>query len=131
MTAKGVYDMAVQLLGFKNINGTDSDDCTDLLNRSPELLNIIIHENLNVDRILCDMPDKKAVVISTLQEDIDSHDALLYTVFPYGLAAMLIGQDDTALYGELYKRYTDARQRITEEHPSMRHGIEDCYSYNG
>ncbi len=131
MVAKTIYDMALQILGLKNSDGTDSDDCSDLLNRAPDLINILIHENLPLDRLLCANPNKTANVISSLNDDVDAHDTVLYTVYPYGLAALLIKANNPDYYSVLYHIYTQNKLDISKELPSVRHGIEDMYVYSG
>ncbi len=131
MVANKIYIMALQLLGFTNSDGTESADCLDLRNRAADLINILIQENLPIDRVLCGEPDKEAVMIASLEDTVSSHETLLYTLYPFGLAALLVNADDAALYKELYAKYSENKKRIVEKLPSVRHGIEDCYIYNG
>ncbi|MBE6677444.1 MAG: hypothetical protein E7597_01435 [Ruminococcaceae bacterium] len=131
MTGKDIYDLAIELLGYKNADGSDNADCEDYLNRSVGLINILLAETLWLDRLLRQDKSASPVYISSVGDTVRCNGRLARGVLPFGLAAMLAMEEDIQLYDRLHKRYTDEINRTKEEVAGIRHDICDCYPYHG
>lgn len=131
MTGKNIYDYAAQLLACKNANGSDNADCADYVSRAPALISILLAENLSVNRLLRADSGLRAMPISSLAEEVDCHELLAVAVIPFGLAALLVADEDSTLSQSLYQRYLLNIKAVKETASSIRHEIEDCYKYNG
>lgn len=131
MTGKNIYDYAAQLLACKNPNGSDNADCADYVSRAPSLISILLAENLGIDRILRADCDIRTKPISSLADEVDCHELLALSVLPFGLAALLVADEDSTLSKSLYEQYLRAIKTAKEAASSIRHEIEDCYKYNG
>lgn len=131
MKGKVIYDMAANLLGVKTVDGGDHADCTDYLSRAPDLINILIAETMYLDRRLKGDSEAEAVYISGLESEIAQDERLCYGVMPYGLAALLIAEEDGELYKIMREQYLLAVRRLEEAVVGKRHPIEDRYTYHG
>ena len=130
MTALTVYTMALQLLGLKSTDLSDSNDCADLEQRAPDILNMLIIENHKLDRMLKNDATVQPVTIQSLNDILTAHDVICYTLYPYELASLLIGPEDSQ-YEDLHDRYLINKTLIMEMLPATRHSIEDCYGFYG
>ncbi len=130
MTAMKIYNMALSLLGLRRADGSQSDDCEDLRNRSTDILNMLIIENHKLDRMLKNAPTLQPTTIHSLDSIIASHDLICYTLLPYKLAALLISPEDSQ-YNELIDMYDINKLLIRDMLPATRHSIEDCYGFYG
>ncbi len=131
MTGEELYDLALQLLGYKNADGTDNADCDDLKNRAVGLINILLAENLTLDRMLRQDSTVMPTYIDSLEDKLHCHGRLIRAVLSYGLAALLVGEEDGAVYGIMRDKYLSGAKKVEEEAVGVRHGITDCYAYNG
>lgn len=128
ITAKELYDIALNLLGFKNDDGSDNRDCDDLATRSVSLINVLIAETLWLDRKLKKSPNEGAVYITAEDEALFCHSLLCTGVLPYGLAALLVAGEDEDLYKMMYERYLTALKDLEGGTVGTRHEIDDCYA---
>ncbi|MBQ3196240.1 MAG: hypothetical protein IJB65_07235 [Clostridia bacterium] len=131
MTGKDIYDLALEILGYKNADGSDNEDCTDYLNRAVGLINILIAETLWLDRLLRQDKTAAPVYIHSVEDAVRCNGRLARGVLPFGLAALLAMEEDIQLYDRLYKRYLEEINGIKEEVAAVRHDICDCYAYHG
>ncbi|MBR6593899.1 MAG: hypothetical protein IKK83_01765 [Clostridia bacterium] len=131
MKAKELYDLATNLLGVRSIDDGDHPDCADYLNRAPDLIGVLTAETLYLDRWLKKDSEVRAVYIESLEDELTQDERLCYGVLPYGLAALLIADEDTAIYKLMREHYLLAIRRLEETVTGRAHPIEDCYRYHG
>ncbi len=131
MTGKDIYDIALHLIGLKTAEGNDHPDCTDLLNRSPALINVLMAENRKIDRSLRGDKEARSMPISTLDDTLHCHELVAYGLLPFGLASLLVADEDAELSRSLYERYLLNLKNIKESVTSVVHKISDCYAYYG
>lgn len=131
MTGKELYDLALQLLGFKNADGSENPDCMDLSSRAVSLTNILLAETLWLDRILKKDGEAVAEYLRTDRDEIACHSLLANGVLPYGLAALLVAEEDDRTYKIMYERYLLGIKELKEAAVGARHEIDDCYKYHG
>ncbi len=131
MTGRNIYDLAVQLLACKNSNGNDNPDCADYMSRSPSLLNILLAETLQTDRLLRRDRGAHSVPISSLDDKVACHELLAYGVLSYGLASLLVADEDPDLSRSLYARYLAGIENVRSTVSAVTHRIEDRYKYHG
>lgn len=131
MTGKEIYDLAAHLLACKNSDGSDNADCADYTSRSPALINILMAENLRLDRSLRSDNSIRTVPITDLGEQVRCHELIAYGLLPFGLASLLIADENTELSRTLYERYLVNLKNIKESVAAVTHQISDCYRYYG
>ena len=131
MTGKEIYDLALNLLGCKNADGTDNPDCQDFCSRSPSLINILLAENQKLDRSLRGDNTAKILPIASLEDNVRCHELIAYGLLPFGLASLLIADEDADVARNLYDRYLINLKNIKESVTAVAHKISDCYRYYG
>lgn len=131
MTGKALYDSALALLACKNADGTDNPDCLDFSTRSVGLINILLAETLWLDRSLKKEATVEPGYITDLENDLLCHTLLATAALPYGLAALLVADEDEGLYNLMYTRFLKATHDLKETVSGTRHETDDCYSYRG
>lgn len=131
MTGKDIYDLAVHLLGVKNSDGTDNPDCDDFVSRAPAIINILLAETQRLDRSLRSDRNARMIPLSSLDDSLRCHELIAYGLLPFGLASLLIADEDYELSRSLYDRYLINLKDIKESVTAITHQISDCYSYRG
>ena len=127
MTGKEIYDLALLLIGCKNSDGSDNADCDDFLSRSCGIINILLAENLRLDRALKGQPDAAAESISSLSVPVGCHPLLARAVLPYALASLLVADEDAELSRKLQESCLLNKSQLLASVKGLRHEIEDCY----
>lgn len=131
MTGKELYDRALNLLSYKNADGTDNGDCTDMLSRAPDLINVLLAETFTLRQRLTTGNAISLEYLNSLEDTVPCEEPILGGVLPYGLAALLIAEEDKGLYKEMYDRYLINTNELKEKAVGVRHDIDDCYAYYG
>ncbi len=131
MTGKDIYDIAINIIGYKNSNGSDNADCADFVNRSPAIINTLLAETQRLDRSLRSDGGSRMVPILALSDTVRCHELIAYGLLPFGLASLLIADEDYELSRSLYDRYLINLKSIKESVTAITHQISDCYSYHG
>ena len=131
MTGKDIYDLAINIIGFKNSDGTDNADCADFIPRAPAIINTLLAETQKLDRMLRSDNSVRMIPISALGDTVRCHELIAYGLLPFGLASLLIADEDAELSRSLYDRYLVNLTRIKESVTAITHQISDCYSYHG
>ena len=127
MTGKDIYDLAAQLIGVTNADGSDNPDSEDLVSRSCGIINILLSENLPLDRALKGDRTAEAESITALSDAVLCHGLIACAVLPYGLASLLIAGEDAVLSRKLQDCYFLSRNQIMSSVSGRRHEIEDSY----
>lgn len=131
MTGQSVYNLAVQLLACKNTDGSDSADCNDYISRAPALISILLAENLKIDRLLRNDYSVRPMPLEDLNDKINCHELVAYGILPFGLASLLVADEDPELSHSLYERYLINIKSIKESVAAITRRIDDCYRYRG
>lgn len=130
MTVNELYNSALELLALKNSDGSENEDCADYGNRALGLVNLLLAETLWLDRIIKRDNSVMPVYVNETSAPLQCNDTLARAVLPYGLAALLVADDDVAMHKLMTERYQNAAKTLKEEAGSIRHDIADCYRYN-
>ncbi len=131
MTGRAIYNLAAQLIACKNTDGTDNADCNDYLTRAPSLISILLAENIKIDRMLRNDYQARPLPISELDERVNCHELVAYGILPFGLASLLVADEDPELSHSLYEKYLNNIKNIKESVTAITHKIDDCYKFNG
>ncbi len=103
----------MDLCALRSVNGSIPYDCEDLTQRAVGLLNILIAENAYLDSLI----KKQDIVITSIASLLDTVElspVLCSVVLPYGLACLLIN-DENPSGGSFFKsRYEAEAQRIRD-----------------
>lgn len=94
MTGQNLFDKAIDLCGLNSSLYDAPTDISDLAQRSPELINILLAENSILDcRIR--KTQHELLKIGDLTEELPCSEIVASLVLPYGLARLfMIGEDD-------------------------------------
>ena len=115
MKAQIIYDIAMSLMDErKNDGSVDVNSTKDYLARSTGILTVLQTEiTMELKNVGADVDSLDE--IKNMTTDIDLDDDICLGIIPYGLAARLLAQEDTALsnyFGSLYdnrfNRYLDS-----------------------
>lgn len=131
MTGKDIYDLALHLIGCKNADGTDNEDCADYKSRSAALINILLAENQKLDRSLRNDKSARIIPLLSLENNVRCHELIAYGLLPFGLASLLVAEENAELSASLYERYLLNLKSVKESVTAVVHQISDCYRYYG
>lgn len=121
MTGNDIFNTAMDLCALRTKSGAIPADCEDMTQRAVGLINLLIAENAYLDSLL----KNQNIVISTITELTDTVELspiLCSVVLPYGLACLLLQNEDenTAAFfrnryeSEMLKIQSRLKGRITE-----------------
>lgn len=117
MKAQDIYDITMALIDeMKNDGSVDYASTKDYTARTPGILTILQTE------VIIELKKKGANVssldrITEMNGEVDLEDDICMGVLPYGLAARLLGQEDTALsnyFSSLYLNKLDDASSVSE-----------------
>lgn len=132
MKAQVIYDITMSLMDErKNDGSVDVNSTKDYLARSPGILTVLQTEiTLELKRVGADVETLDE--IKTMETDIELEDDICLAIIPYGLAARLLAQEDTALsnyfsslYENAFLRYLSTYKELAEQEER-----EDVYNSN-
>lgn len=132
MKVQEIYDITMALMDeMKNDGTVDTDSTKDYTARTPGILTILQTE------VVIELK-KKGVDIDTLDrltrmsDECDLEDDICMGVLPYGLAARLLGQEDTSLsnyFSSLYmNKLSDAADTADDKIKATQEQREDVYN---
>ncbi|PKM62396.1 MAG: hypothetical protein CVU97_05635 [Firmicutes bacterium HGW-Firmicutes-21] len=111
MTGSDIYYIALDLCSFRTKSGAVPPDCEDLTQRAVGLLNLLIAENAYLDSLI----KKQGIVISSitsLSDTVELSPVLCAVVLPYGLACLLIYNEDAAAAALFKSKYEGETLKI-------------------
>ena len=115
----------MDLCALRDNSGSVPADCNDLAQRAPTLINLLIAENAFLDSLL-----KKAepviTEISALSDTIELSPAFCSSL-PYGLAYLLIENEDPALSAVFRSRYEKETAKIRSRLKGTLKEIREVY----
>lgn len=108
MTGKELFENAIDVCALRSSMTDAPTDVTDLLERAPALINIILAENSSLDcRIR--KAEHEVLKIDSLEDEIPCSDIVASAVLPYGLARLLMLGEDDALVAEIERLYAESK----------------------
>lgn len=131
-TAQRVFDLAMGLMDEVNetTGETDTPDTREYKNRTLLILNALRGELYPYsDTYTVEQAGKRpiAAVIQKFSDVIGLDDYICQTVLPYGLAAQLFLDENSAAASFLQQRYEELRDKLSRGLPSGSEAITDCY----
>lgn len=123
-TAREIYNRSLALLGQTHGENTDAMEA-----RAPALVNLLMAQLSPLDRELRgEVPAKDGPLlqIGTLEDSVGMEDDILLSLFPLGLAALLIQEEEpdrSRFFWQLYleeRAELYARNRRGRRHPIKR-----------
>lgn len=107
MTGRQLYEQALALLGLEVENVTYLEDM------APGCINQMLYDrNYEQNALLRAQGDETALagcipvaVLDSLEDEIPYEERFVQECFPYGLAALLIAEDDRAMFNWLMSEY--------------------------
>ena len=132
MKAQIIYDITMSLMDErKNDGSVDVNSTKDYLARSPGILTVLQTEIiLELRRIGMDISESEE--IKQMNADIDLEDDICLGIIPYGLAARLLAQEDSALSNYFNSLYEDRLNRFLSMYKdkAKQEDREDVYYSN-
>lgn len=132
MTVQDVFDISIRLMDSQNeSNGsTNTTDTREYAFRTPSLLNSILDQvypasDTYVSAVNCIRPVLPSV--SGMEDYLDLDDAICRNVLPYGLAALLLTEENPTLANFFWQTYLENLQRAKNSLPSEIESVEDVY----
>lgn len=126
MTCHEIYDITMGLMDEMKDNNTveqepkvDYSQTKDYQARTPGILTILQNEvvmYLKAKGIDVDTLDR----LETMEDDVGLDDIICMAVLPYGLAARLLGQEDTRLssyFSDLYRANLASASESSDDKP--------------
>ncbi len=126
LTGNDVLNTALDLCALRNTNGTIPNDCEDLRQRAVGLLNLLIAENAYLDSLI----KKQNIVISiitSLSDTIELSPLLTSVVLPYGLAFLLIQNEDAGSAAFFRAKYENEKAKIQSQLKGVIKEITEVY----
>lgn len=137
MTVKEIYDITMSLMDEKkdlnNLSDTPESDypsTKDYQARTPGILTILQNEVvMYLKRYGTDIDTLDPVV--TMDDEVELDDIICMSVLPYGLAARLLGQEDTKLSADFSDLYGSglslAKDAIDDKYVANQKERENVY----
>jgi len=110
------------------IDAADDLDTTDYQHRTIGIINILAGELYKYsDNWKVSQPSKRPIVtpVEDFDDEINLDDYICRTVMPYGLAAHLMLQEDTATASYAQQRYDELKRDLQSGLPTMSEPIVD------
>ena len=108
MTGKQLYEQSLSLLGL------ELEDVSWMESHAVGCINQMLSDHLYEQRTLCYAHGVPAPVIaptlSSLEEEIPYDEMFVRECFPYGLAALLVAEDDHTMFNWMMSEY---ERRVT------------------
>lgn len=132
MTAREIYHRGLVLLNETGAQGEGQYDTELFEKNAPTLINILI---VMLDELDCFIKNKKVPEnryepqrIETLDDTVFMHPAITEGVMPFGLAYLLILEEDGERAGVFYKRYHEEKEGLRKRFTGVkRHSIKSVY----
>lgn len=126
MTGNELYNAALDLCGLRKSDGSLPSDISDLTQRAPALINILLAENASLDGRIT-KTEQTVSSIALLSETLSISDILSASVLPYGLAALLMSGEDDEVAKEMKTLYASARENALSFGKARVESISEVY----
>ena len=133
MTGREIYKKALVLINEYADHGEEwRYDTAIMESNAPTLINMIA---MMTDELDCTVKGKKYGIndhlpaqIKTLDDELVQHPYITMGVIPYGLAYLLLAEENAARASEFYGLFIRERDALERRfRPTNRHTVTDCY----
>lgn len=131
-TVQSVFDLAIRLMDAQNesTGSTDTADTKEYRLRTPSLINILLDQAyLASDTLKPTLPGKRPICqkVIKMEDELDLDERLCTGVMPYGLAALLLTEEDPARADFFWQTYLEQLREARISLPSQIAEIENVY----
>lgn len=135
-TVQDVFDIAIRLMDAQNesTGSTDTADTKEYRLRSPSLLSSILDRAYPASDTYPGTEDGKRPVcgkVTEMTDEIGLDERLCTGVLPYGLAALLLTEENPTLSNFFWQTFLEQLEEAKRGLPSGVDSIEDCYGFLG
>ncbi len=132
MTGREVYNKALAIINERDSDGAFNTDTGDYEKNAHELLNLLCSKLWCDDCIVRGIPARDwrytLEEISSLDEELTLHSVFM-PCLAFGLASLLIHEEDSARADYYYKLFRDSENSIVSAFARATHGsVQDVYS---
>lgn len=132
MTVQDVFDISIHLIDSQNeSNGsTNTADTKEYAFRTPSLLNSILDQVYKAsDTYVSAVNGIRPVLpsVTGMDDYLDLDDAICRNVLPYGLAGLLLTEENPTLANFMWQTYLENLQQARNSLTSEIEAVEDVY----
>ncbi|MBE6689593.1 MAG: hypothetical protein E7588_10045 [Ruminococcaceae bacterium] len=132
MTAQKIYQAALELINERDENGELCDSTGDFEKNAPGYLSILtisLYElDCRIKGVSCNIDDDNPPSVKSLEDEITLHSVLCRGVLPYGLAFMLLLEEEPSRAEKFRMLYENAVYNLEKMHlRGQRKNIKDVY----
>ena len=132
MTVQEVFDIAINLIDSQNesTGSTNTTDTKEYAFRTPSLLNSILDQVYPASDTY--VPGTNGVrstlpSVTALEDYLDLDDAVCRNVLPYGLAGLLLTEENPTLANFMWQTYLENLQQAKNRLPSETADVENVH----
>lgn len=132
MTVQDVFDIAIHLIDSQNesTGSTNTSDTKEYAFRTPNLINSILDQVYKASDTY--VPGSNGVrstlpSVTSLEDTLDLDDAICRNVLPYGLAGLLLPEENPTLANFMWQTYLENLQQAKNSLPSEIEDVENVY----
>ncbi len=132
MTAAQVYKRAMALINERDSGGAYHSDVSDFEHNAPELINSLV-TLMWLDQCIIEERSVRDFAwdfepITSLNDEIPLHESLVSGALPFGLASLLLLEEDSQRADYFYRLYVNARDSVVASFASTkRTSVQDIY----
>jgi len=131
-TVQSVFDIAIHLMDAQNAatGGTDTADTREYALRTPALINSLLDRVYRFsDTFSVDETGRRPVCkkVETMEDGLDLDEGLCTAVLPYGLAALLLSEENPALANFFYGTFQMELREFGAAMAAKIEPVEDVY----
>lgn len=132
MTVQDVFDIAIRLMDSQNesTGSTNTTDTREYALRTPSLINSVLDQVYPAsDTYVSAANGLRSTLpsVEALEDFLDLDDYICRNVLPYGLAALLLTEENPTLADFFWQTYLENLQRARNSLPTGIEAIEDVY----
>lgn len=127
MTGSELYEISLDLCGLRKSDGTVPSDLDDLTQRALSMINLLIAETSSLDaKVSGEIPTVKK--IDSLSDTVPESDIVVGSVLPYGLARLLMLNEDEAFADRMLFMYEQKKKEALSFGKAKKEEIQEVYS---
>ncbi len=126
MTGNELLNLALDICGLRKEDGQIPEDVSDLKQRALAAINIVLAENAVTDCRIRKC-EHKVASLSSLDDTIDCSAVIASSVLPYGVARLLMLNEDEAFARALGSVYESAQSSSLKFGRARVQSIEEVY----
>ena len=131
-TVRSVFDIAIHLMDAQNAatGGTDTADTREYALRTPSLINSLLDRVYRFsDTFAAGEKGKRGVCrkVSAMEDVLDLDEGICTAVLPYGLAALLLSEENPSLANFFYGTFVTELREFGVALAAEIEPVEDVY----